>query len=112
MHEMKALSFNEQCYALLEQVPAGRVTTYKALAEALGTRAYQAVGRAMNQNPNPVVVPCHRVVNQNGDLGGYAFGIQRKIELLKQEGIEIEDNKVVEFKNKTVKLRPLPAFTH
>ena len=111
MHEMKTLSFNEQCYALLEQVPAGKVTTYKALAEALGTRAYEAVGRAINQNPTPVVVPCHRVVNQTGDLGGYAFGIQRKIELLTQEGIEIQENKVVDFKNKTVELRSLSYFS-
>lgn len=106
---MTALSFNEQCYALLEQVPAGKVTTYKALAEALGTRAYQAVGRAMNRNPNPVVVPCHRVVNQNGELGGYAFGMTRKIELLRQEGIEIRENKVVDFKNKMIVLQPLAS---
>lgn len=103
---MTTLSFNEQCYALLKQVPAGKVTTYKALAEALGTRAYQAVGRAMNRNPNPVVVPCHRVVNQNGELGGYAFGVMRKIELLRQEGVEIQDNKVVDFKNKMITLQP------
>ncbi|QBZ84268.1 Methylated-DNA--protein-cysteine methyltransferase [Hydrogenovibrio crunogenus] len=103
---MTALSFNEQCYALLEQVPAGKVTTYKALAEALGTRAYQAVGRAMNQNPNPVVVPCHRVVNHNGELGGYAFGMARKIELLTQEGIEIEENKVVDLENKMITWQP------
>lgn len=97
---MTALSFNEQCYALLEQVPAGKVTTYKALAEALGTRAYQAVGRAMNQNPNPVVVPCHRVVNHNGELGGYAFGMARKIELLTQEASRLKRIKWLILKTK------------
>ncbi len=97
-------SFNERCYQLLQQVPAGRVTTYKALAEALGTKAYRAVGRAMNQNPNPIQVPCHRVVNADGHLGGYAFGIERKQQLLEAEGLEIRSGKVQDFKSK---LHPL-----
>ena len=92
------LSFNERCYALLLKVPKGRVTTYKAIAEALGTKAYQAVGNAMNRNPNPVTVPCHRVVNSDGQLGGYAFGTERKIELLIAEGVLISNNRVVDFK--------------
>lgn len=92
------LSFNERCYALLLKIPKGRVTTYKAIAEALGTKAYQAVGNAMNRNPNPVRVPCHRVVNSDGQLGGYAFGSERKIELLTDEGVLIENNRVVDFK--------------
>ena len=91
------LSFNERCYALLKQIPQGRVTTYKAIAEALGTKAYQAVGNAMNKNPNPITVPCHRVVNSNGKLGGYAFGLERKIDLLTQEGITVEGNRIANF---------------
>lgn len=97
-------SFNERCYQLLLQVPAGRVTTYKVLAEALGTKAYQAVGRAMNQNPNPIQVPCHRVVNADGHLGGYAFGIERKQQLLEAEGLEVRSGKIHDF---TSKLHPL-----
>jgi len=91
------LSFNEQCYELLLKIPKGRVTTYKAIALALNTKAYQAVGNAMNKNPNPITVPCHRVVNANGQLGGYAFGLDKKIELLAQEGIQIDENKVQDF---------------
>ena len=88
------LSFNEQCYQLLKQVPAGKVTTYKELAIALNTKAYRAVGNAMNKNPYAPRVPCHRVVNANGKLGGFAFGVEKKIKMLKQEGVEIKDNKI------------------
>lgn len=97
-NHLEPLSFNERCYALLLKIPKGRVTTYKAIAEALGTKAYQAVGNAMNRNPNPVSVPCHRVVNSDGQLGGYAFGSERKVELLVDEGVQIKDNRVVDFK--------------
>ena len=92
------LTFNEQCYALLLKIPKGRITTYKAIAQALNCKAYQAVGNAMNSNPNPITVPCHRVVNTNGRLGGYAFGAARKMELLTEEGIAIKDSKVEDFK--------------
>jgi len=93
------LSFNEQCYALLLKIPKGRVTTYKAMAEALDTKAYQAVGNAMNKNPNPITVPCHRVVNSDGRLGGYAFGLEKKVALLKQEGVEVSENRIVNFRS-------------
>ncbi|MCH9742666.1 MAG: MGMT family protein [Proteobacteria bacterium] len=89
--------FQQACYDLLMQVPAGRVTTYAELAHALGSKAYRAVGTAMNKNPNPVVVPCHRVVNADGKLGQYAFGCERKQQLLESEGIGITDGKVQNF---------------
>jgi len=92
--------FNQRCYALLCQVPRGRVTTYKAIAEALGTKAYRAVGNAMNRNPRPIEVPCHRVVSSDGRIGGYVEGAQRKFELLKSEGIEVVDGRIVDFKQK------------
>ncbi len=94
------LSFNEQCYALLLKIPKGRVTTYKAIAKALNCRAYQAVGNAMNQNPNPIRVPCHRVVNSDGRIGGYALGVEKKIELLTDEGVEISNGRVQNFKQR------------
>ena len=90
--------FERRCHALLRQIPKGRVTTYKAIAEALGTKAYRAVGRAMGTNPDPVIVPCHRVVASNGTLGGYSPGIETKIALLESEGIRIERGRVVDFK--------------
>ena len=91
-------SFNEKCYSLLMQVPKGKITTYKSLAEALGTKAYRAVGNAMNKNPYAPVVPCHRVVDSKGHLHGYAHGLKKKAELLGKEGIKIKDNKIVDFK--------------
>ena len=87
-------SFNEKCYYLLSKVPKGQVTTYKILAEALGTKAYRAVGNAMNKNPFAPEIACHRVINSNGGIGGFASGIKNKIELLKSEGIEIKNNKI------------------
>jgi methylated-DNA-[protein]-cysteine S-methyltransferase len=73
---MKKQTFNERCYSLLKKVPKGKVTTYKALALKLNTKAYRAVGNAMNKNPNAPKVPCHRVVGHSGDLTGFATGIK------------------------------------
>lgn len=80
------------------QVPEGKVTTYKAIAHALGTKAYRAVGNAMNKNPDAPVVPCHRVVGVDGKLTGYAFGLKKKTALLRGEGVAVENDKVVDLK--------------
>ena len=77
---------------MLMEVPKGKVTTYRELAHALGTKAYRAVGQAMNRNPELVSVPCHRVIKSNGEVGGYALGIDRKKALLKMEGVQVEAN--------------------
>lgn len=90
--------FDERCYALLKTVPKGKVTTYKEIAHALGSRAYRAVGNAMNRNPHAPRIPCHRVVQTSGIIGGYAYGTPKKIALLRKEGILISKNKVVDLK--------------
>lgn len=90
-------SFNQQCYALLMQIPSGKLVTYGDIAHALNNKAYQAVGNAMAANPNPIIVPCHRVVKSNGEVGNYSLGIEKKIALLRSEGIEIVNNKIVDF---------------
>lgn len=87
-------SFNERCYILLKRVPKGKVTTYKSIAHALGTRAYRAVGNAMNKNPYAPEVPCHRVVGSDGSLVGFASGLAAKKRLLELEGITITNNKI------------------
>ena len=91
-------TFNERCYEILRKVPKGKVTTYKAVAEKLGTKAYRAVGNAMNKNPHGFLnqgnVPCHRVVGSNGDLVGFAHGLKKKTEMLKSEGVEVKNGKV------------------
>ncbi len=87
-------TFNEKCYQLLKKVPRGKATTYKEIAHALNCKAYRAVGNAMNKNPYAPKIPCHRVINSNGNLGGFASGLREKIKLLKQEGIEINNKKI------------------
>lgn len=93
----KPTPFQLQCYALLKTIPAGRVTTYKALAAALNSRAWRAVGHAMAQNPHPVIVPCHRVVCSDGRLGGYRYGPAQKAALLQNEGIDISGDRIRHF---------------
>jgi methylated-DNA-[protein]-cysteine S-methyltransferase len=90
-------AFEARCYALLSMIPEGRVTTYKLLAEALGTRAYRAVGSALAKNPDLVTIPCHRVVKSNGEIGGYAGGVAAKAALLRHEGLTVTRGKIANF---------------
>jgi methylated-DNA-[protein]-cysteine S-methyltransferase len=72
------------------RVPYGRLTTYSALAGAVGSPgAARAVGNAMSRNPMPIIVPCHRVVRSDGSIGGYSAGTLVKRRLLALEGIGI-----------------------
>lgn len=99
------MNFSEKVWQLCKKVPKGKVTTYKAIAAAMKTKAYRAVGNAMNKNPNGLLtcgygkkmVPCHRVVDSKGHLHGFAHGLKKKAELLRREGIKIKNNKVVDF---------------
>ncbi len=91
---------SQKLYELLKQIPKGKVTTYKELAKTLKTKGYRAVGQIVGKNPNAPKVPCHRVVRTDGGLGGYAFGIEKKIEILASEGVKVEDGKVVDFDKK------------
>ena len=61
--------------------PKGKISTYKQIANRLNTKAYRAVGNAMAKNPNPIIVPCHRVIKSDGHIGGYALGIKKKIRI-------------------------------
>jgi len=103
------VSFNEKCYEILKKIPKGKVVTYKQIAHKLHTKAYRAVGNAMNKNPyayalgeggrissakQKSLVPCHRVINSNGNIGGFGTGVKNKIKLLKKEGVEIINNKI------------------
>ncbi len=85
-----------------KQVPKGQVTTYGAIARALGDpRASRAVGVMEHVNPTPIIVPCHRVVYSNGELGGFGApeGVEKKIQLLKEEGISVKDGKILDFED-------------
>ena len=87
-------SFNKSCYKILRKVPKGKVTTYKEIARSLRSKAYRAVGNAMNKNPYSPEVPCHRVIKSNGEVGGFASGTRKKISMLKKEGVKIEKGKI------------------
>jgi len=89
--------FKEKVLKLTKSIPKGKVTTYKIIAEKLNTRAYRAVGTALHNNKRPITIPCHRVVNSVGFIGGYAGGIEQKIRLLKKEGINIKNKKIINF---------------
>ena len=98
------MPFNQKIYNLLKKVPKGRVTTYKILAEKLGTKAYRAVGQAMRSNSYAPNVPCHRVVKSNGDIGGFmgkinknSKEVKKKIKMLEKEGVKVQDGKIKEF---------------
>jgi len=89
----KITQFQKEVYQLCKAIPKGKVTTYKAIAEALGTKAYRAVGSALNKNPY-AAVPCHRVIAADGSLGGFAYGIARKKQMLEKEGVVIKNNRI------------------
>ena len=100
----KMKTFSERAYDLLRKVPKGHVTTYKELGHALNTKAYQAVGQAMRNNPYAPEVPCHRVVAADGSIGGFAGKtkgekIEEKIKMLEQEGVHVVNNKVQNFES-------------
>ena len=78
----------KKIYRKLLQVPSGKITTYKELARSVGLQNGQRViGQIMKKNPFPVIIPCHRVVKSNGEIGGYAYGISIKKNMLVKEAI-------------------------
>lgn len=93
---MEEVNFAAKVYAIVSQIPRGKVTTYKAIAEKLGMKGYQAIGQVLKCNPFAPEVPCHRVVKSNGELGGFK-GSQHNDEkrmLLEDEGVRIKNGKV------------------
>ena len=85
------MKLEHKVYEKLLQVPKGKVTTYSELAKAVGLKNGQrAIGRIMNKNPFPVIVPCHRVILSSGKIGGYAWGEKIKTNMLSKEGVKIK----------------------
>jgi len=91
------MRFEEKVWLLLKQIPRGRVTSYKEIARVLNTKAYRAVGKACGRNPFAPKFPCHRVVSNNGGIGGYSGGIKKKIKLLEKEGIRVKNGRIMDF---------------
>ncbi|MEK6926374.1 MAG: MGMT family protein [Nanoarchaeota archaeon] len=113
------MNFTQKVYHLVSKIPKGKVSTYKGIAKALNSKAYRAVGTAMNKNPYGYPIPsetienrnklqtgenqkkprlflvaCHRVINSDGRIGGFASGTKNKIAMLKKEGVEIINGRV------------------
>ena len=92
-------NFNNRCYKIVSSIPKGKISTYGDIAKVLGTKAYQAVGNAMAKNPNLISIPCHRIVRSNSMVGGYVLGTDKKVKLLKREGVAVRNGKIVDFDN-------------
>lgn len=85
--DLQGTDFQKKVWHELLKIPYGKVTTYKALAVKLGDeKSIRAVGKANGSNPIPIIVPCHRVINTGGALGGYSAGLEVKRRLLELEG--------------------------
>ena len=88
--------FRQCVWTILREIPYGETTTYGALARRIAAErgleriSAQAVGGAVGHNEISIIVPCHRVVGADWSLTGYAGGIQRKVELLTLEGVDME----------------------
>ena len=93
------MKLEEKVYKKLLEVPKGKVTTYGDLAKAIGLKNGQRViGKIMNKNPYPVIIPCHRVIKSDGKIDGYAWGEKVKAKMLSNEGIKIKKGKILEMK--------------
>jgi len=95
----------QQLQLLLSQIPYGKITTYREIAHAMGTKGYRSIGQLLNKNPEPDQYPCYKVVQSDGKLGGFAKGIDDKIRRLEADGIEIKNGKIIDFKEKIYKFQ-------
>ena len=94
-------AFEQRVYALVAQVPPGHVTTYAALARALGIRSPRAIGQALRRNPFAPRIPCHRVIASDGSIGGFCGAnsgapIRKKLARLAAEGVRFSAGRLAE----------------
>ena len=96
LENMQNLSnFMKKVFEIVSRIPKGCVATYGQIASILGNKNYaRAVGNALNKNPSPILIPCHRVIRSDGKIGGFASGVKSKIALLSNEGIEVIDGQI------------------
>lgn len=86
--DLHGTDFQQKVWQALCTIPSGTTTTYSAVAEMIGIpAAVRAVGTAIGSNPVGYVVPCHRVIRGDGGLGGYAWGVARKQQMLDYEAL-------------------------
>ncbi len=86
--------FQRSVWEELTRIPYGETRSYGQIAAAVGNpKAPRAVGQANNRNRIPILIPCHRVIQSDGSLGGYASGLETKIRLLKLEGVSLDSGR-------------------
>jgi O-6-methylguanine DNA methyltransferase len=84
--DIKGTPFQKKVWSALAKIPYGQTRSYKEIAKAIGhPKAFRAVGNANGQNSVPLIIPCHRVIESNGGLGGFGHGIKIKRRLLDLE---------------------------
>lgn len=92
------MKLDQKIYKKLLEVPKGKITTYKEIAKAVGLdNGQRIIGRIMNKNPYPIIIPCHRVIKSDGKIGGYAWGQKVKTRMLSNEGIKIKKGKILDL---------------
>ena len=92
MIDIKGTPFQKRVWKQLQKIPFGKIVSYKYIAEKIRQpNAFRAVGNANALNPVAIIIPCHRVVNINGNIGGYAAGLSIKEKLLELEGCKSLD---------------------
>ena len=85
--DIRGTEFQKKVWNELLKIPYGKIVSYKTISQRLGDeKSIRAVGRANGANPIPVIIPCHRVINSDGSLGGYSGGLGIKEKLLRLEG--------------------------
>ncbi len=100
----------DKVYEAVRRIPKGSVATYGQIAEAIGNRRLsRVVGYALHVNPEPGVIPCHRVVKRDGEVSSaFAFGgANRQFELLRAEGVTFADESHVDMARCCVRAIPL-----
>ena len=84
--DIRGTTFQRRVWQALREIPAGVTASYRAIADRVGSpKAARAVARACASNPLAIAIPCHRVIRNDGTLGGYRWGVERKRALLARE---------------------------
>ena len=101
MKNIQGTDFQKMVWLEITKIPKGKTITYKELAMKIGKpKAYRAVANACAKNPLLEIIPCHRVIREDGKMGGYKGkkGIERKKRLLKSEGVKLSNYDFIEMR--------------
>ena len=89
--DLRGTRFQLMVWLKVKEIPYGETRTYKWVAEGIGKpRAYRAVGSALKRNPIMLIIPCHRVIREDGRLGGSRYGVELRRMLLRIEGVKAD----------------------